>query len=119
MNSRLYSTLKSNMKMSESQKIKISNSCLGISKSEETKKKMSAWQKGRPKPYLRNRTITENQLIKMSAWQKGRPKPQVSGEKNGKSKTIKYNGVVYGSIRECSIKNNISKYMAIKNRDVS
>jgi len=89
---------------------KISKSCKGIPKKPETLIKMSEWQKGKPKPHMIGIKRTKNTLIKMSEWQKGKPKPQTTGDKNGNSKSIFFRGEYYGSIRQCSLTNNISSY---------
>lgn len=115
-NSKLYASLKeANIKIPEDHKLKISNSLKGIKRSNETKLKMKISNKENGKNSWKNRSShSEETKLKMSLWQKGKPKPNNSGEKNGKSKPIFFRGKQYVSLTHCSNDLGISPFLIKK-----
>ena len=118
-NSRLYESLKkSSMKNTKESNEKRSKALTGIKRSQETRAKMSEWQKGKPKPWVSYDRSQETR-DKISNWQKGKPKPYCSGSRNAKSKPIVFRGISYESIRQCSLEHGISDYMVKKELETS
>ena len=109
-NSRLYQTLRSEMKLTDEHKAKISKKLKGRVFSEETKAKMSAWQKGVPKPELVGSKRTNETKAKMSAWQKGVPKPHQTGSNNHESVSFYIGSHFFETITECCNVTGLSKH---------
>jgi hypothetical protein len=108
-NSLLYASLKdSSFKQSDESNKKRSEKLTGRKFSDETLSKMSAWQKGKQKKY--KVVYTDERKQKMSASQKGKPRPETTGAGNGRSKSIIFRNIKYGSIKECSRITGLTPY---------